>query len=81
MYYDIGDFRALNSKELIGVFDIDATTVSKKTRDYLNLCEKQGILENISHENIPLSFVVSKKRTYFSPISAKTIYLRTIRHD
>ena len=41
MYYDIGDIVAVSSKELIGVFDIDATTVSKKTRDYLNLCENK----------------------------------------
>lgn len=81
MYYDIGDVMALNSKELIGIFDVDATTVSKKTREYLNICEKQGKLKNISHENIPLSFIVSKKQIYFSSISAKTIYLKACKHD
>lgn len=81
MYYNIGAAMALNSKELIGIFDIDATTVSKKTRDYLSTCEKQGKLKNISNENIPLSFIVSEKQTYFSSISAKTIYLKACKHD
>ena len=80
MYYDIGDFMAINSKELIGVFDVDATTVCKKTREYLSACEKQGKLKNISKDNIPLSFVVSKKQTYFSSISAKTIYLKACKN-
>ena len=81
MYYNIGDAMALNSKELIGIFDVDATTVSKKTREYLSHCEKEGTLKNTSNENIPLSFIVSKRQTYFSSISAKTIYLKACRHD
>ena len=80
MYYDIGDFMSINSKDLIGVFDVDATTVCKKTREYLSACEKQGKLKNISKDNIPLSFVVSKKQTYFSSISAKTIYLKACKN-
>lgn len=73
MYYDIGEQKALSSDEIIGVFDLDGVTVSKKTREYLKICEKNGQIEDISHD-IPLSFVLTEKKVYFSSLLPKTIY-------
>lgn len=79
MYLHLGQNTVINSKEVIGVFDLDTATVSKRTRDYLSKCEKKGQITLVSGE-IPLSFVVCKKgkesKVYFSSVSSVTLQKR-----
>ena len=79
MYYDIGEFKSLSSSEIIGVFDLDRTTVSKKTRQYLKRCEQNGQIENISRD-IPLSFILTNDKVYFSSLLPKTIRSRALKN-
>ncbi len=79
MYIDIGEQKALRSSEIIGVFDLDGVTVSKKTREYLKICEKNGQIEDVSRD-IPLSFVVTDNKVYFSSFLSKTIYSRASKN-
>ena len=81
MYLHLGHKTIINSKEIIGIFDLDTATVSKRTRDFLNKNEKQNNIINVSNE-IPISFVVcedKEKNTkiYFSPVSSITLNKRT----
>ena len=80
LYYDIGENKAVSKDELIGIFDIDATTISSKTRNYLKKCEENGMIENVSNE-IPLSFVLTDKKVYLCGVLSKTIYSRTNKHS
>ena len=41
MYIHLGQNTVVNDKEIIGVFDLETTTVSKITRDYLSKNEKK----------------------------------------
>ena len=75
LYYDIGEFKSLSSSEIIGIFDLDRTTVSKKTREYLSACEQGGQIENVSRD-LPLSFILTKDKVYFSSLLPKTICYR-----
>lgn len=79
MYIDIGEQKALRLSEIIGVFDLDGVTISKKTREYLKICEKNGQIEDVSRD-IPLSFVLTDKKVYFSPLLARTIYSRASKN-
>ena len=36
MYLHLGHKTVINSKKIIGIFDIDTATVSKRTREFLN---------------------------------------------
>ena len=77
MYIHLGNKTVINSKEIIGIFDLDTATVSKRTRDFLNKNEKKNNIILVSEE-IPLSFVVcDNDKIYFSPVSSNTLNKRT----
>ena len=66
----------VNTKDIIGVFDLDTTTVSKRTREFLSGAEKQGQVVNVSTE-LPKSFVVAvgkqNQTVYISQLAAPTL--------
>lgn len=81
MYIHLGNKTVINSKEIIGIFDLDTATVSKRTRDFLSKNEKKNNIVNVSYE-IPNSFVVCQDKNkstviYFSPVSSLTLNKRT----
>ena len=77
MYLHLGHRTIINSDEIIGIFDLDTATVSKRTRDFLNKNEKKNNIVIVSDE-IPLSFVVcNDEKIYFSPVSSTTLHKRT----
>ena len=81
MYLHLGHKTIISTDEIIGIFDLDTATVSKRTRDFLSKNEKQNNIVNVSYE-IPLSFIVcedKEKNTkiYFSPVSSLTLNKRT----
>ena len=80
MFVHIGNDFIINDKEIIAVFDIDNSSISKKTREFLNKAEKEGIIINISTD-IPRSFIVcenekKEKKVYLSQLSSSTILKR-----
>ena len=76
MYIHLGQNTVVNDKEIIGVFDLESTTVSKKTRDYLSKNEKKKNVYYVSSE-LPRSFVVCDGRKIFvSHLSSQTIAKR-----
>ena len=73
----------LPKEEIIGIFDLDITSQSHRTRDYLNRAERNGQVVNVSEE-LPKSFVVCakprEKRTqtvYISQLSSQTLLRRS----
>ena len=79
MYIHLGGDYVVPEEEIIGIFDLENTTVSQKTRDFLNLSEKRHEVINVSYE-LPKSFVVTSKnkksKVYISQISPTTLYKR-----
>lgn len=79
MYLHLGQNTVVNEKDIVGIFDIEQTTVSKKTRDFLNNAGKKGNVVNVSFE-IPKSFIVCKNKTetkvYISQLSTHTLQKR-----
>ena len=81
MYLHLGQETVVREEEVIGIFDLDTSTVSKHTRKFLNLAEKNKQVINVSYE-LPKSFVLcsnKKKETkvYISQISSGTLKLRS----
>ena len=83
MYLHLGQDTVVTVETVIGIFDIDECTVSKKTRDYLTAAEKNGNVVNVSYE-LPKSFVVCEKKgkitVYISQLSSKTLIKRSQAH-
>ncbi len=79
MYLHLGQETLVKKKDIIGIFDMDTTTVSKISRDYLNFAEKQKRTVNVSFE-LPKSFTVvkenGKKKIYISQLSSQTLEKR-----
>ena len=61
MYKHLGSDTVVKTKDIIGIFDIESTTVSKWSRDFLNKAEKKKSVINVSYE-LPKSFVVCSKK-------------------
>lgn len=80
MYLHLGQDTVVTAESIVGMFDIDACTVSKKTRDFLANAEKKGRVVNVSFE-LPRSFVVCEKDgktvVYITQLSTKTLLNRT----
>ncbi len=76
MYVNIGGDMAVRDRSIIGIFDLDGCSMSKKTMDYLRDAEKNGALLNVT-EDIPKTFLVTEEygleKVYFTQLSAATI--------
>lgn len=77
MYIHLGEKTVINDREIIGIFDIENTTVSKITRDYLSKNEKKKNVYYVSAD-LPRSFVVCEGRKIFvSHLSPGTVAKRS----
>ncbi len=79
MYLHLGQDTVITAENIIGMFDMDACTVSKKARDFLANAEKNKRVVNVSFE-LPKSFVVCEKNgeivVYITQLSTKTLSKR-----
>lgn len=79
MYLHLGNDVIVNNKDIIGIFDMDNTTVSKHTRKYLSERTKNKEVVNVSME-LPKSFVVcskkGNKKVYISQLLPRTLLNR-----
>ena len=80
MYLNIGTEVLIKNKDILGIFDLDNTTVKQATREYINTAEKNGECIYVSIEELPKSFIVAtkenKKEIYISPLNTSTIFKR-----
>ncbi len=81
MFLHLGQETVVNEKEVVGIFDLDTSTVSKHTRDFLSKQEKEKRVINVSFE-LPKSFILCSnkkkdKRVYISQISTSTLNKRS----
>ena len=69
----------MRTSTVVGIFDLENTSVSRHTRKYLAKVQKEGKVVNVSLE-LPKSFVVcveeGKERVYISQIASSTLLKR-----
>lgn len=79
MYLHLGEKTVICTDTIVGIFDLENTTVSKHTRNYLANAQKTGRVVNVSYE-LPKSFVVCEENgeveVYISQISGQTLTKR-----
>ncbi len=76
MYIHLGENTVITDKNIIGIFDMDTSTVNKATRDYLKNAELKGRIEYVNYE-LPKSFIVTDTKIYVSPINTSTLNKRS----
>ena len=82
MFIHLGYGTVIDSKDIIGIFDIEGTSVSKITRNFLAAAEKRGQVENVGMMyELPKTFTVAKgkhkmKKVYITQLSGATLKKR-----
>ena len=80
MFLHIGGDVVIPVKNIIAIFDIETTTISKDTKEFLKIAEEEGFIESISEEDLPKSFIITetekKSKIFLSPISSVTLQKR-----
>ncbi len=80
MYLYMGGDSAVESRNIIGIFDLDNTSWSIHTRRYLSSAEKAGKLRNAA-EDIPKSFVVCADETVILTQPNTAILVRRLENQ
>ena len=80
MYLHIGRNQMLAERRIIGIFDLDNTSTSKITREFLNTAEQDSVVQTAC-EDIPKSFVVCdhpyhRQIIYISQLNSQTLLKR-----
>ena len=75
MYLSIGNDMAVRDSSIIGIFDMDNTSTSKRTRVTLEEAEKQG--QVVPCDDLPKSFILTAEygfsRIYLTALSTQTL--------
>ena len=78
MYLSIGNDMALRDRSVIGIFDLDNTTVTARGREFLSRAEKEG--QVVPCDDLPKSYVLTveygMERVFLSGLSASTLEKR-----
>ena len=78
MYLSIGNDMAVRDSSVIGIFDMDNTSTSKRTRLFLEKAQKNG--EIIPCDDLPKSYILTveygMKKVYESTLSSATLEKR-----
>ena len=81
MYLNIGGGEVVEDSTIVGIFDLDITSQSHITREFLNTSEKNGIVINAS-EDLPKSYIICSEngedRLYLSQPAPGTLTKRSL---
>lgn len=89
MFFHIGKNRAIRENNIIGVFDMENTTVTAKSRIFLEKAQSRGEIEETDFE-LPKSYVVCSgksnkgkksekgRRVYLSSLSPSTLVKKSL---
>lgn len=85
MFLHLGSDIIINTKYIVAIMDLDTTSVSKITKEFLKKSTQNNKVINVSDIDLPKSYVITnengEKKVYISPISAQTLYKRSENKD
>ena len=78
MYLNIGNDMAVRQSSVIGIFDLDNTSVSKRTQAFLTRSEREG--QVVPCDDLPKAFVLTAEyglhRVYLTSLNSSTLEKR-----
>jgi len=78
MYLNIGNDLAVRDRSIIGIFDMDNTSTSKRTREFLARAEQEG--QVVPCDDLPKSFVLTAEyglnRVFLTALGSSTLEKR-----
>lgn len=84
MYLHLGQNEIVPYHRIIGIFDLDQCSTSRRTRDYLATAQREGVVLDVSGD-LPKSFVVCdhpyhEQIVYLSQLNPATLASRVERN-
>ena len=79
MYIHLGRDYVLNDRDVIGIFNLETTTISPRVREFLNYAQKNGAVVSLSEE-LPQCYVLADApvdTVYLSELSSTAMKKRT----
>ena len=84
MYLHLGQDSVIRESTMIGIFDLDNTTSSRITRDFLNRAQREGRTVYVSNE-LPKAFVVTEDRgrsaVWLTQLGSQALFRRAAEED
>ena len=81
MYLHLGNGVVVRREDILTVCDLDITSQSLRTRQFLNRAEKSGQVINVAEGELPKSFVVchdgSGQKVYLCQLNSSTLLKRS----
>ena len=78
MYLSIGNDMAVRDRNIIGIFDLDNTTVTARGREFLERAEKEGNV--VPWDELPKSYILTSEygmtRIYQTSLTTQTLEKR-----
>mgnify|MGYP000166904993 FL=1 len=79
MYIHLGRDYVLNDRDIIGIFNMETTTITPRGREFLNYAQKNGAVVSLSDE-LPQSYVLADgavvDTVYLSELSSAVLRRR-----
>ena len=80
MFLHLGGDTLVKTKTIVAIMDLETSSVSKITKEFLKKVTKQNNVVNINTYDLPKSYVIceenGKMTVYVSPISSRTLNKR-----
>ncbi|MFL0197908.1 extracellular matrix regulator RemB [Clostridium sp. WILCCON 0269] len=80
MFLHLGENIVVPIKDVIGIFNVETSTYSSDTTQFLRMAEEDGFIHKITKDK-PKSFIIAevnkKSKIYLSPISSSTLTKRS----
>ena len=79
MYIHLGRDYVLNDRDIIGIFNLETTTITPRGREFLNYAQKNGAVVSLSEE-LPQCYVLAEApvdTVYLSELSSTAMKKRT----
>ena len=84
MYLHLGKGKVVKTKDIIAIMDLESSSISPNTREFLRIVEEEGFVRNVSEE-IPKTFVVceidGQSVVYVTNISSKALSGRVEKYN
>ena len=75
LFLSISQSISIDTESIVGIFDMDTSTVSADTRSFLRASQaEKNLISDV--RDIPKSFAVTKDKVYMSQLAPKSLYGR-----
>lgn len=84
MFLHIGGDYMVFVKDIVAIIDMERSTISQDTRNFLKTSEEEGFIVNVVENELPKSIIVTQSKynnkVYLSPISTSTLLKRYMKN-